>query len=111
MVEGELIDRPELSEIFATEATLIHAEANTVTITFSTKRVHQKTNSAPLESVRVVTARIAMPLQAAVSLRHALSEMLEGGSSHSTGRVGQRAQSDHPIALTHKRRSGPGRGF
>ena len=77
-VENELVDRPEISETFATEAALIHAEANNVTITFATKRLHQKSQKEPVASVRVVVARVTMPLHAAMQMREALSRALEG---------------------------------
>ena len=75
--EVELIDRPDIVETFITEAALLHLEGTTITITFATTRVYQKTLSAPIESVRIVTARIAMPMQAAVGLRDILSRVIE----------------------------------
>jgi hypothetical protein len=72
-----LVDPSNVAEVFATDVALVHYEGTTVIMTFATTRVHQESEDAPLIKAKVVTARIAMPLTAAVNLHNLLGQVIE----------------------------------
>ena len=75
--DARIVDPCNVSEVFVTDVALVHYENSTVTLTFSTSRAVQESGSAPIETVKVVSARLSMPLATVVNLHANLARVIE----------------------------------